>query len=72
MANNNNTRRFNVHACSKGRIRVSVNALIFIEPGTLMKEEADAMKNLLADEIMQSVARLRFLNVPLSKVKVTR
>lgn len=65
-------RRFNVAAVSKGRMKVSLDALIITEPGTLTKDELAGMKTVLADKLMVALAEMRYLNVNLSEIKVSR
>lgn len=65
-------RRFSVSAQSKGRMRVNVETLIVTEPGTLTKDELAGMKAILADKLMVALSEMRYLNVNLSEIKVSR
>ncbi len=65
-------RRFSVSAKSKGRMRVNIETLIVTEPCTLTKGELASMKTVLADKIMVALSELRYLNVNLSEIKVSR
>ncbi len=63
-------RRFT--AKSKDRIRVNVESLIVSERGALSKDELAHMKTVLADKLMVALSELRYLNVNLSEIKVSR
>jgi hypothetical protein len=66
-------RRVNVRAVSKNRMRVDLSATIAVEPGVLMRSEADEMRKVLADKLMLFMANeVPYLSVYLSDVKVTR
>lgn len=65
-------RRFSVSAKSKDRMRVNVETLIVTETGALTKDELAHMKTLMADKIMVALSELRYLNVNLSEIKVSR
>lgn len=65
-------RRCNIRAESKDRMRVSIDALIVTERGTLTRQELEEFKATLADKIMVALTEVRYLHVNLSKIKVSR
>jgi hypothetical protein len=66
-------RRVRASAVDKGRIRVSVDATIAVEPGVLTKDEVNRMRRGLADRLMLLLANdVSYLHVHLSDIKVTR
>lgn len=66
-------RRVRARAVDRGRIAVSVDATIVVEPGVLTKDEVNRMRRGLADRIMLLLANdVSYLHVHLSDIKVTR
>lgn len=61
-----------VEARSKGRMSVKVNAVIVTEPGTLTNGELDTLRSDIAGKLMVLLTDTRYLNVPLSEIKVKR
>jgi hypothetical protein len=54
-------------------MRVTLSAIIAVEPGVLMRYEVDSMRKVIADKFMVFMANeVPYLSVHLSDVKVTR
>jgi hypothetical protein len=65
-------RRVVVRADDDGKL-VSIEAMIVVQPGYLMRSEVDDMRKVIADKLMVFLANeVPYLNVHLSDVKVSR
>jgi len=65
-------RRISIHAKSKDRMTVNLDAQIRVEGGVLTKDEVQKMRNDLADRLMLVMADVPYLHVSLSQLKVSR
>lgn len=66
------SKRHRAVTADDGLIDVRVEISVGIRDRRLTRDEHDALTEALTSQVMALVPGLRYLNVPLSKVKVTR